>query len=61
MVYSTVDNQGEEGAHPQDASPAPQQPTRGAGMPLTVSALVIAPAGTAREPRRPTDHWEAVS
>lgn len=30
-------------------------------MPLTVIAMVIAPTSAVREPRRPTDCWEAVS
>ncbi|GAA2617669.1 hypothetical protein [Streptomyces tubercidicus] len=55
-VYSSVDDQGR-----QSTSPVPQQSTRGAGMPLTVIAKAIAPTATARGPRRPTDHWEAVS
>jgi len=58
-VYSTVDDQGEEG-HTRRRLPVPQS-TRGAGMPLTVIAMVIAPTSAAREPRRPTDCWEAVS
>ncbi|MGY5128657.1 hypothetical protein [Streptomyces nigrescens] len=61
MVYSTVDIQREEEARPQGASPVPQQSTRGAGMPHTVTAMAIAPTSAAREPRRPTDCWEAVS
>ncbi len=30
-------------------------------MPLTVIAMTITSTSTAREPRRPTDCWEAVS
>ncbi|UYB44210.1 hypothetical protein SLV14_007283 [Streptomyces sp. Je 1-4] len=61
LVYKPVDDQGEEGARPQGASPVPQQSTRGAGMPRTVTDMAIAPTNAARAPRRPTDCWEAVS